>query len=180
MSIAITKSLGVKGCALWKLDARGEAGEKPNVDNVSIQLPSIELETTSITLIGTLDVPDVSRIGNLQLSATIPLDVKEAMELCELGKVVKWMVTWASMTYNAESGTTTPKAFKVVASGFVTSIPNAEVNAGTENTGDVTMNLISISKTNITDNIVEYEIDRGRGIFKVKGADIISGISSLY
>lgn len=180
MSIAITKSLGVKGCALWKLDARGEAGEKPNVDNVSIQLPSIELETTSITLMGTLDVPDVSRIGNLQLSATIPLDVKEAMELCELGKVVKWMVTWASMTYNAESGTTTPKAFKVVASGFVTSIPNAEVNAGTENTGDVTMNLISISKTNITDNIVEYEIDRGRGIFKVKGADIISGISSLY
>ena len=180
MSIAITKSLGVKGCALWKLDERGEAGEKPNVDNVSIQLPSIELETTSITLMGTLDVPDVSRIGNLQLSATIPLDVKEAMELCELGKVVKWMVTWASMTYNAESGTTTPKAFKVVASGFVTSIPNAEVNAGTENTGDVTMNLISISKTNITDNIVEYEIDRGRGIFKVKGADIISGISSLY
>ena len=180
MSIAITKSLGVKGCALWKLDARGEAGEKPNVDNVSIQLPSIELETTSITLMGTLDVPDVSRIGNLQLSATIPLDVKEAMELCELGKVVKWMVTWASMTYNAESGTTTPKAFKVVASGFVTSIPNAEVNAGTENTGDVTMNLISISKTNITDNIVEYEIDRGKGIFKVKGADIISGISSLY
>lgn len=180
MSIAITKSLGIKGCALWKLDDEGRPGENPNVDNVSIQLPSIELETTSITLMGTLDVPDVSRIGNLQLSATIPLDVPEAMELCELGKVVKWMVTWASMTYNAESGTTTPKSFKVMASGFVTSIPNAEVNAGAENTGSVTMNLISISKTNTTDNIIEYEIDRGAGIFRVHGDDLIGKISSLY
>ena len=102
MSIAIQKSLGVKGCALWKLDDEGKAGENPNVDNVSIQLPSIELETTSITLMGTLDVPDVTRIGNLQLSATIPLDVPEAMKLCELGKVVKWMVTWASMVYDAK------------------------------------------------------------------------------
>ena len=99
------------------------------------------------------------------------------MELCELGKVVKWMVTWASMTYDAESGTTTPKSFRVMASGFVTSIPNAEVNAGAENTGDV---LISISKTNITDGRVEYEIDRGKGIFKVKGRDLIGKISSLY
>ena len=180
MSIAIQKSLGVKGCALWKLDEKGDAGENPNVDNVSIQLPSIELETTSITLMGTLDVPDVSRIGNLQLSATIPLDVPKAMELCELGKVVKWMITWASMVYDAKSGTTTPKSFKVVAHGFVTSIPNAEVNAGAENTGDVTMNLISISKTNITDGKVEYEIDRGKGIFKVKGDDLIGKISSLY
>ena len=180
MSIAITKSLGIKGCALWKLNDEGKPGANPNVDNVSIQLPSIELETTSITLMGTLDVPDVSRIGNLQLSATIPLDVKEAMELCELGKVVKWMVTWASMTYNAESGTTVPKSFKVMASGFVTSIPNAEVNAGAENTGSVTMNLISISKTNTTDNIVEYEIDRGAGIFRVHGDDLIGKISSLY
>ena len=180
MSIAIQKSLGIKGCALWKLNDAGEPGTNPNVDNVSIQLPSIELETTSITLMGTLDVPDVSRIGNLQLSATIPLDVPEAMELCELGKVVKWMVTWASMVYDAESGTTTPKSFRVMASGFVTSIPNAEVNAGAENTGDVTMNLITISKTNITDGRVEYEIDRGKGIFKVKGDDLIGKISSLY
>ena len=90
------------------------------------------------------------------------------------------MVTWASMVYDAESGTTTPKSFRVMASGFVTSIPNAEVNAGAENTGDVTMNLISISKTNITDGRVEYEIDRGKGIFKVKGKDLIGKISSLY
>ena len=180
MSIAIQKSLGVKGCALWKLDDEGKAGGNPNVDNVSIQLPSIELETTSITLMGTLDVPDVTRIGNLQLSATIPLDVPEAMKLCELGKVVKWMVTWASMVYDAKSGTTTPKSFKVMAHGFVTSIPNAEVNAGSENTGSVTMNLIYISKTNLTDNKVEYEIDRGKGIFKVRGDDLIGEIRSLY
>ena len=180
MSIAIIKSLGVRGCALWKLDENGIVGQNPNVDNVSIQLPSIELETTSINLMGTLDIPDISRIGNLQLSATIPLDVPDAMALCELGKSVRWRITWASMTYNAITSETTPKAFIIEVSGFVTGIPNAEVNAGAENTGDVIMNLISIKKTNNTDGIIEYEIDRGKGIFNVRGDDIIGRVSSLY
>lgn len=180
MSVSITKSLGVKGCALWRLDEDGKPGDRPNVDNVSIQLPSIDLETTSITLMGTLDVPDVSRIGNLQLSVTIPLDVPEAMDLCVLGKAERWMITWATMVYNSVSGTTTPKSFRVEVSGFITGIPNAEVNAGAENTGNITMNLISIRKTNATDNEVEYEVDRGNGIFKVRGKDIIGEISSLY
>ena len=81
MSIAIKKGLGVKGCAVWKLDENGKAGENPNVDNVSVTLPSIELETTSINLMGSVDIPDVARIGNMQLSCTTPLDVKEAMDL---------------------------------------------------------------------------------------------------
>lgn len=180
MSVAITKSMGVKGCAVWKLDENGAPGQNPNVDNVSVQIPSIELETTTINLMGSLDVPDMSRIGNLQLSVTIPLDVPEAMELCVLGKSVRWLITWASMTYNAVTSETTPKAFTAEVSGFVTSIPNAEVNSGAENTGDVTMNLISIKKTNTTDKIVEFEIDRGKGIFNVRGQDLIGGISSLY
>ena len=180
MSIAVTKSLGVRGCALWKLDANGNRGSNPNVDNVSITLPSIELESTTINLMGSVDVPDLSRIGNLQLSATIPLDVPEAHALIELGKPVKWHITWCSQLYDSVSGTTTPKAFLVEVSGFITSIPNAEVNAGAENTGDITMNLIAITKKNVTDNKVEYEIDRGKGIFRVNGDDMIGQFSSLY
>ena len=180
MSIAITKSLGVRGCAVWKLDAEGKRGENPNVDNVAGTLPSIELESTTINLMGSLDVPDVSRIGNLQLSVNIPLDVPKAMELCELGKSVQWHITWCSQFYDSVTGATTPKAFRVEVSGFVTSIPNAEINAGAENTGDVTMNLIAIKKINATDNKVEYEIDRGRGIFKVRGDDLIGQFSRLY
>ena len=180
MSIAVTKSLGIKGCALWKLDADDKRGDNPNVDNVSITLPSIELESTTINLMGSVDVPDLSRIGNLQLSATIPLDVPEALALIELGKPVKWQITWCSQLYDSVSGTTTPKAFVVDVTGFVTSIPNSEVNAGAEHTGDVTMNLIAITKKNVTDNKVEYEIDRGKGIFRVNGNDMIGQFSSLY
>lgn len=180
MSVSLVKSLGVKGCAVWKLDENGATGQNPNVDNVSIQLPAIELETTSINLMGTLDVPDISRVGNLQLSVTVPLDVPEAMELLDLGKSVRWLITWASMEYNSVTGETTPKAFTVEATGFVSAIPNAEVNAGAENTGEITMNLVSYKKTNTTDKIVQFEIDRGKGIFKLNGKDLISGVSSLY
>ena len=180
MSVALVKSLGVKGCAVWKLDENGATGQNPNVDNVDVALPSIELETTTINLMGSLDVPDLSRVGNLQLSVTIPIDVPEAMELCELGKSVRWLITWASMEYNSVTGETTPKAFTVEASGFVSAIPNANVNAGAENTGEVTMNLISYKKTNTTDKIIQFEIDRGKGIFKLNGKDLIGNISSLY
>lgn len=180
MSVALVKSLGVKGCAVWKLDENGATGQNPNVDNVDVALPSIELETTTINLMGSLDVPDLSRVGNLQLSVTIPIDVPEAMELCELGKSVRWLITWASMEYNSVTGETTPKAFTVEASGFVSAIPNANVNAGAENTGEITMNLISYKKTNTTDKIIQFEIDRGKGIFKLNGKDLIGNISSLY
>ena len=180
MSVALVKSLGVKGAAVWKLDENGAVGSNPNVDNVSIQLPSIELETTTIQLLGSLDIPDLSRIGNLQLTVTVPLDVKEAMDLCELGKSVRWLITWASMEYNSITSETVAKSFTVEAAGFITSIPNAEVNAGAENTGDITMNLISYKKINNSDNIVAFEIDRGKGIFKLNGKDLINSISSLY
>lgn len=180
MSTAISKSLGVKGASVWKFDDNGNIGENPNVDNVSITLPSIEFETTSINLMGTLDVPDISRIGNLQLTVNVPLDVQSAMELCELGKTVKWLITWCTMIYDSISGATTPKSFKVEATGFITNIPNAEVNAGAENTGDITLNLIAYKKTNVSDQVIEFEIDRGKGIFKRNGEDLISKISSLY
>ena len=175
MSVAIVKSLGVRGAAVWKLDDNGTPGQYPNVDNVAITLPSIELETSSLQLMGTLDVPDLSRVGNLQLTVNVPLDVPSAM-----GKVVKWLITWCSQEYNSVTGETTPKSFTVEASGFITSIPNAEVNAGAENTGDITMNLISYKKTNTTDRLVQFEIDRGKGIFNVLGKDLISQFTSLY
>lgn len=180
MSVALVKSLGVKGCAVWKLDESGAPGASPNVDNVSVTLPSIELESTTINLMGSLDVPDISRIGNLQLSVNIPLDVSSAMDLLELGKSVSWLITWVSMEYDSVTGVTAPKAYNVIATGFVTSIPNAEVNAGSENTGDITMNLVSYVKTCVTDNKVQFAIDRGKGIFSVNGVDLIGGIKLLY
>ena len=42
------------------------------------------------------------------------------------------------------------------------------------------MNLISYKKTNTTDRLVQFEIDRGKGIFNVLGKDLISQFTSLY
>lgn len=180
MSVCVTKSLGVKGAAVWRKDANGGVGNTPNVDNVPVQLPAIELETTSINLMGALDVPDISRVGNLQLSVTVPIDVPASMDLVELGKPVAWLITWCSLEYNSVTGETTPKAYTVDVSGFIATVPNAEVNAGAENTGDIVMNLVSYKKTNVTDHITEFEIDRGKNIFKVRDRDLISQFSSLY
>lgn len=180
MSVSLFKSLGVKGCAVWRVDDTGNVGQNPNVDNVSVTLPSIDLETTQINLLGSFDVPDISKIGNLQLAVEAPLDVPSAMELVDLGRTVRWLITWCSLEYSSTTGETLPKSFSVDASGFITGVPNAEVNAGSANTGTITMNLLSYKKTNKSDNFVQFEIDRGKGIFKVNERDLISQISSLY
>ena len=181
MSTSLVKSLGVKGCSIWKVNGdTDQTTDRPNVDNVSIQLPSIELESTTINLMGSLDVPDISRIGNLQLTATIPVDNSAAMDLIELGKSVKWHIRWVTMEYDSITSVTTPVSYKAIVSGFVTSIPNSEVNAGSEGTADVTMNLISYKKSDLTHNKVIFDIDRGQGVFKFNGKDMISNISSLY
>lgn len=180
MSLAIVKSLGVKGCAVWKIKEDGTTEQYPNVDNVSVQLPSVEFETTTINLMGGLDVPDMSRVGNLQLTVNVPVDVPDSMALIELGKSVSWLITYCSQEYDSVTGATTPKAYTITATGFISSIPNAEINAGAENTGDITMNLIAYKKINTTDRITEFEIDRGKGILKVRDKDLIGKFMSLY
>jgi phage tail tube protein FII len=182
MSVALVKSLGVKGCSVWRLNDATEKPEAPtpNVDNVSVTLPSIELESTTINLMGSLDIPDITRIGNMQLTVTVPVDVKSAMALLDVGKSVKWLIRWVSQEYNVTVNMNVPKSYSVFATGFVTAIPNAEINAGAENTATITMNLVSYKKTCDTDNEVLFEVDRGKCILRVNNVDVLGKIKELY
>lgn len=180
MAVSIVKSLGVKGCAIYKKDDTGNVSQIPNADNVAISLPSIELESTTVNLMGSLDVPDVTRLGNLQLSVTVPVDVKASMELAELGKTVSWLIKWCSVEYQTETGATIPVSYQVHATGLITSIPNAEVNVGAENTGTITMNLIRYKKLRVGEAAPIFEIDRGAGVFIVNGQNLLKAYSSLY
>lgn len=179
--IALTKSLGVKGCAIYALsDAGKPLSNTPIADNVSITLPAIELETNSINLMGTFDVPDVSRLGNMQLTVNVPLDVAASQELFTIGRLARWQITWCSQEYDSITGITAIKSYLVTATGFVTSIPNAEVNQGAENTGDVTMNLVTYSKICTTDRKLIFAIDRGKGKFIINGEDIYAKFNLAY
>lgn len=181
MSTSLVKSLGVKGCSIWKVDSiTGLTDTYPNADNIPITLPSIELESTTINLMGSVDIPDISRIGNLQLTATIPVDNSIAMELVEIGKPVKWQIRWVTMEYDSTTSVTTPVSYKVVAAGFVTSIPNSDVNAGAEGTADVTMNLIAYKKIDVTHNKTIFDINRGTGTFIFNDKNMMKDIQSLY
>lgn len=180
MSVAITKSLGVKGCSIWRVRDDDTVADHPNADNISITLPSIELESTTINLMGSVDIPDISRIGNLQLTATIPVDAKSSLDLIEIGKSVKWQIRWVTMEYDSTTSVTTPVSYKVFATGFVTSIPNAEVNAGSEGTADVTMNLIAYRKIDSTHNKTIFAIDRGQGTFIFNDKDMMSNIHNMF
>lgn len=180
MSVAITKSLGIKGCSIWKVRDDDTVSSHPNADNISITLPSIELESTTVNLMGSVDIPDISRIGNLQLTANVPVDTASSLELIELGKSVKWQIRWVTMEYDSTTSVTTPVSYKVIATGFITSIPNAEVNAGSEGTADITMNLIAYKKIDSTHNKVIFDIDRGKGTFIFNDKNMMSDIQTMF
>lgn len=180
MTVACIKSMGVKGAAVYKLNESGTPilGNYPNIDNVPITLPAIEPETTSLNLMGTLDVPDISRIGNMQMSITVPCDNDDAMSLAEMGTLQSWLIAWVSQEYDVATSQLKVVPYKVYVKGFVASLPNAEVNAGAENTGDITMNLVSIKK--LRDNVVKYNIDRTQGLVEIDGKNLTSQFNSLY
>lgn len=64
--------------------------------------------------------------------------------------------------------------------GFITSIPNAEVNAGSEGTADITMNLIAYKKIDSTHNKVIFDIDRGKGTFIFNDKNMMSDIQTMF
>lgn len=177
MSIQVHKSLPIKGCSLWLLENDKPVTSTPQADNISITIPSIEFETTDIGIMGTVSIPDFSRVGNLQLTATIAIDNPDSRVLKRVGHQ-SWMIRYCTSSMNVNTGLEELSSYTIKASGYITSIPNAEVNQGAENTGDIVMNLMSFQKLHDTD--VEINIDRMAGKLEISGINYASEISSLY
>ena len=180
MATALTKSLPINGCAVYLMKDGKQVGLGPVLDSVTISLPSIEFETTTIPMMGSYDVPDPSRIPNLQVTITIPCDNLAARTLAQPG-VCEWKITWVSQEYSAATGMNVPTGWVVLCRGHVVNIPNAEVSVGGENTSDITMNVIAISKrSNTSPSVESYALDRSAGSLRVNGVEYAKGINSLF
>ena len=180
MSVAPTKTIGIKGCAVWLADERGSAiGTNPQIDNTTITAPSIEFGTTDVNIMGTLSVPDFTKLDNFSLSVNIPVDNPEAMRLCQLG-LTQWIISYCVASIDARTGLESVVGYRIYARGYVTSVPSADIAVGNDTTADVTMNLVSYKKWALGADVPAFDIDRLSGKVEINGVNYSRAVDELF
>lgn len=166
----------VSGVSIYDCDEKGQSSEFPAAIDVSVNLPSIEFESSDISLMGGMSIPDTTRVSNLQITATLEADNPRTRTLVGPG-LKTWCIRWTE-TILEDTGLQSVIGFTVYARGFVTAIPEGSKELGSQATADYAMNCIAINKKDST-NHVHYEIDRGQGVLIIDGVDYRKSINDL-
>lgn len=172
----IEKYTTIKGTSIYSGNENWAVGNPAAID-VDITISEQSHPSTDVPMMGTVSIPDQSRIDNITVTANINCDSPEALEL--MGKGLKhWVIKWVDEVV-AVNGLVSVKGYEIRAAGFVSALPESSKSVGGENTGDITMNCLKISKRCVTDGYVEYEIDRVNRILMRNGEDYRSEINEL-
>lgn len=176
---SIPRYTTIKGVTIYSCDSNWKPKPTPAAIDRDITIPEQTHPTTDVNLMGTVSIPDQSRIDNMTLTVNVNCDSPEAGELTG-GGVCYWKICWVDEILDA-TGEMTITGYNIYASGYVTGIPEAAKNAGAENSGDLGMNLISIKKTRILDNgeQVVYDINRVQNRLIRNGKDYRAEINRL-
>lgn len=181
MSRQTNKLTTIKGCALWALDPATEqqliAGSVPQADNITITLPELTFGTTDVNILGTLTLPDFTRIDNFTVSANIAVDNPDSKPLKKVG-LQAWKITYVVGCINQQTGEEEYTPYTVYCKGYIGSIPLSSVEQGGDGMADISMNCTAIRK--MKGNEVEFEIDRLGGSIKLGDKDYSRDINSLY
>ena len=173
----IVKTTTIKGTAIYALDENDVAQPLPAAIDATVQVPSIEFETTEINgVMGSMTVSDDTRIANLQVSANVAADNERTQEL--YGRGVKgWKIAKVveSVRPNGELVNT---GFYYYCHGYVTGVAEGSSEVGGDGKADLMMNCTSIRK--IDSNGKEYyNIERLNGKIVINGVDYRSEIDNL-
>ncbi len=177
MSRQTYKFTTIKGCALWAMENGAVISSVPNADNITITLPELTFGTTDVNILGTLTLPDFTRIDNFTVTANIAVDNPDSEPIKRIG-YQEWKITYCVGLVNAQTGLEEYTPYTVYCKGFIGSIPLSSVEQGGDGMADVTMNCTSIRK--MKGNETEFEIDRLNGNIKLGDKDYANDINSLY
>lgn len=178
MSRQLNKTTTIKGCAIWAMQNGVVINPlNPNADNVSITLPELSFGTTDLNLMGTISVPDFTRIDNFTVSASIGIDNPDSKPLRRLG-IQEWKITYCVGVVNVVTGLETLTPVTIYAKGYVSGLPLGSAEQGSDNMGDVSMNCVSLRK--ISGTALEFEIDRLAGVLRIGDVSYSSLVNTLY
>lgn len=175
--VTIPQYTTVKGCAIYRLDANGKpVSKEPAAMDIDITIGEQSHPSTDISMMGTVSVPDQTRLDNFTITANINCDASEAAALNGPG-LIGWEIKWVDEVVDP-SGLPDVIGWTVTAYGYIASTPEAMKNAGSENKGDITMNVVSFQKQNSKNEIV-CDIDRSQNRLIRNGVDYREKVNQL-
>ena len=164
----------IKGCSIYQV-VDGVADEEPCAIDCTITPPAISFETATIQMMGSLTMPDQSRLQDLQLSITVPSNNVNSINLS--GKGLKsYAARWAQEVTDP-SGAVRIISGVIYMSGYVTQVPESAKNPGGEGTSDYNVSLVKYRC--LVDNEEMYNIDRSAGKLVINGEDYRSEVDEL-
>lgn len=172
----INRYTHINGAAIYSLDENGKSESDPSAIDVAITLPALEFETADVNMMGTLSIVDQTRLGNIQVTASLEADNPQTLKLVGPG-LKKWKILWTENILQP-NGLSDVVGFQVTCGGYVTAIPEGSKELGSQAVGDYAMNCVSIVKSDSNNNVY-YDIDRSQSKLRVNGIDYRERINEL-
>lgn len=163
----------IKSCTIYPMINDIAANEPAAVD-ATITLPNVSFETSTVQMMGSLTVPDHSRLQDLSLSITV---TQSEHSISLAGKGLKSYVAKWVQEYIDVNGAVRVVGGICYMSGYVTQIPESAKNPGGEGTSDYNVSLVKYKVE--LDGKVLFDIDRTTGKLIINGEDYRSEVDEL-
>lgn len=172
----IAKYTTIKGVSIYECNEQWKEQGLPCAIDIEITVSEQTHPTTDIPFMGTMSVPDQSRVDNITITANVNVDDPNAQRLC--GKGMKyWKACWVDEVVEA-NGLISVVGYNIYSKGFVGGQPEAAKNTGGDNSGGIVMNCVGIKKQD-SNGVVAYDIDRSQNRLIRNGEDYRSEINRL-
>lgn len=163
----------IKGCTIYPAPD-GKPAANPAAIDCTITPPVVTFETGTVQMMGSLTVPDQSRIADMSLSITVPVSPYSA-KLSGKG-LMGYEARWAQEVTDPSGAIRVVQGVCYI-SGYVTQIPASAVNPGAEGTADYNVSVVKYRL--VVDGKELHNIDRGNGVLIIDGVDYRSDVDKL-
>lgn len=177
------KTVSIKACAVYAMaNDMVITPLSPQADNVTVTLPDLSFIKNDVNIMGTVSIPDFTRLDNFTVTVNVPVDNPDIRMLRKLG-INQWKITYVVSNISAKTGFEELTAYEVIVKGYIGSIPNGSVEQGGDGMVDISMDCLSYKKTRTDqgrNTFVEIDIDRLTNKVKVDGINYTAQLNSLY
>lgn len=146
-------------------------------DNVSCQLPSIEIQTGEIKgagLLGPIDMPVTGQVGSMTFSISMRSVNKNAADLARPG-IQNLELRFARDVLNA-NGQSIPEGTKIFVTGINKKYDPGKVESGATMDGSIDFEVIRYRQ--VVNGVETLLIDKRNFIYKVNGVDYMQSIKA--
>ncbi|MBR4985336.1 MAG: phage major tail tube protein [Proteobacteria bacterium] len=163
----------IKSCTIYPVE-NGVPAASPAAFDCTITPPVVTFETGTVQMMGSLTVPDQSRIADMSLSITVPVS---PLSVKLSGKGLKsYEARWAQEVTDPTGAIRVVQGVCYI-SGYVTQVPATAINPGAEGTADYN---VSVVKYRLVVGGKElHNIDRAAGVLVIDTVNYRSEVDAL-